>query len=217
MKLSDLLFDRRCCICNRHIKSGAVCGVCDDEIRSHVNVGKRIIYLSTTPAEVTYLFEYNVPIVKKLIFSLKHSANKDLFLYASGLYEMAVPKGFEGTVINCPRRGVSVRNYGYDQVEKPCRMMCKNSNGSLRFMRLVARKGLSKEQKKLTKTQRIDNTAGSFKVIKKDVPKNILIVDDIVTTGSTASACAAEILKQRKDASIKVACLASRNIFTREG
>ena len=217
MKLADLFFDRRCAICDCHIRSGAVCAECDSELKSHIRLSKRTLYLQDKPLEVMYVFDYDVPIVKELLFTLKRRANKDLFLYAARLYEKAVPKDFEGIVVNCPRSGKGVRSYGYDQVEQPCRMMCKNSGGRLKFAKLVARKGSSKEQKNLTQEQRYQNTQNRFKIIKKDIPKNILIVDDVVTTGSTVSACAVEILKHGANSSISVCCLASRDVFTRKG
>ena len=214
MKLVDLLFDRRCCIYDKHRDSGAVCTDCNEKIAALAVVRKRRLKIGERTVEVSYLFDYDNPVVQKLLFKLKRSSNRDLFKDAGKLYFKAVPEHFRGVVTNCPRGGKGVRNYGYDQVAVPCRIMCKESDGSLEYHRLVKRIGRSKEQKNLSLVQRKENTKNKFRIVKKDIPKNILIVDDVVTTGSTVKACILEILKCREDADIKVACLASRNTFS---
>lgn len=216
MKLSDLFFDRRCGICGEKIYEGAVCGKCEKEIASHINVRIRRIYVGTKGYEVRYLFDYGVPIVKDLLFRLKRLSNKDLFKYAAELYALALPENFEGVVTNCPRRGVGKRKYGYDQVEAPCRIMCKGRKG-LKYKHLVNRHGLSKEQKMLSQNERAENVKDKFRVIKKDIPKNILICDDVITTGSTVGECISALQKTGNNVSVTVVCLASRNIFPREG
>lgn len=214
MKLVDLLFDRRCGICNCHIDKGAVCDRCDAEIRSHIKKGRRRIYYGTMAIEAVYLLDYNAPVVKKLLFRLKRSANKDLLEYASELYYMAVPEDFCGVVVSCPRRNVSRRIYGHDQVEMPCRIMCKANKNRLKYDKLVVRCGASGEQKKLTKQQRLENVEKIFKVRKKDIPKDILVCDDVITTGSTVGACVSAITLVRSDVNVLVVALASRNGFS---
>ena len=50
--------------------------------------------------------------------------------------------------------------------------------------------------KTLNKQQRYENLKKAFYVNKnKEVPKRVLIVDDIFTTGSTLDACARVLLK----------------------
>lgn len=214
MKLSDILFDRCCGICGCHVDNMAVCRECDAEIKAHIKVREKRIYYDTDWFNVIYLFDYDVPIVKRLLFSLKRSSNKDLFRYAAQLYRMAVPPDFHGTVTYCPRRAVGKRIYGHDQVEVPCKIMCKTEDGRLKFDRLLKRRGFSKEQKKLTQKQRIENTKSKFKAAKKDIRGDILICDDVITTGSTAGACAYELLHRGKNVNVTIAALASRNAFS---
>mgnify|MGYP002509403043 CR=1 FL=1 len=52
---------------------------------------------------------------------------------------------------------------------------------------------------------------GNFYAIKKDIPKNILLVDDVVTTSSTASECIKELLDVYPDADIRCIFLARTN------
>ena len=211
-----MFFDRCCLLCGKHINKGAVCDECDRKLSSLINVRKRDISLGDKIIELYYLFDYDEPIVKKLLFGLKRSSNSDIFRYASELYYKAVPKDFSGSVVACPRRRKNLIQYGYDHVEIPCKIMCKNNSARLEFSRLVKRTGKSEEQKKLSRAQRKENTKGVFRVIKKDIPKNILVVDDVVTTASTICSCMEELVKFRSDARFVAVSLASGKTFSRK-
>ena len=70
-------------------------------------------------------------------------------------------------------------------------------------------------QAELNQKQRRKNVAGIFKVKEKYLPqikdKNILLIDDVITTGSTVSACA-KILKKKGAGQVFVLTLAKRII-----
>lgn len=217
MKLSDLVFDRRCSICDKHINVGAVCEECDAELFSFVKPSVRTVLFGGRKSEARYVFEYDIPIVKRLVFSLKHRANKDLFKYAASLYRIAFGDDFCGTVTNCPRGASGIINYGYDQVAEPCKIICKESKKQMKYVRLLRRKYFSKQQKTLNLKQRIENTKDKFRLTKKDIPQNILLVDDVITSGSTAVACAETLAKRRPDVNISFAFLVSRNGFSGKG
>lgn len=65
------------------------------------------------------------------------------------------------------------------------------------------------EQKRLNARERAENVKGAFELVDKELiqDKNILLVDDICTTGSTLSACA-EVLKENGAASVSGAVFA---------
>lgn len=214
MRFSDLVFDRCCRLCNAQIDEGAVCSSCDNQIMNLTKIRTKTLDVSGREVEAKYLFDYNNEIIKKLLFALKRISDRELAEYASILYRKLVPKEFSGTLTNCPRRGISIRNYGFDQVAVPCKILCKQSGGRLKYERVLKRRGFTKEQKYLDSEARKRNISGKFRVKIKDIPQNILIVDDVVTTGSTAKECAAEILKFKPDANISFVFLASRNRFS---
>ena len=209
MKLLDLLFDRRCRLCDIAIDDGVVCGECGKYIEKLASVKKIYLTVNGRRFEARYLFDYDDKIIRKLLFVLKRVSDRELFEYASFLYQRLVPEDFSGVVTNCPIRATGIRKSGFDQVEKPCRILCRRRK--LKFRKLLKRIGFSKEQKKLTRDERKLNVKGKFRVKTKDIPQNILIVDDVVTTGGTAIECAGEILKTNPDANISFAFLASRN------
>lgn len=209
MKFTDLIFDRCCRLCDGSVDEGVVCSKCDDYIRNIARIRIRHVFVDEKKLEAKYLFDYDNAVVKKLLFALKQNSDKELFEYASQLYCKLIPDDFCGTVTNVPRRGINIRNAGFDQVAEPCKIMCKKNLTRLKYAKLLKRKGFTKEQKKLTSDERRRNVSGKFRVKIKDIPKNILIVDDVVTTASTASECAREILKAEPDAQIAFAFLAS--------
>lgn len=65
------------------------------------------------------------------------------------------------------------------------------------------------EQKRLNARERAENVKGAFELVDKELiqDKNILLVDDICTTGSTLSACA-EVLKENGAARVSGAVFA---------
>lgn len=90
---------------------------------------------------------------------------------------------------------------GYAQAEKIAKLIAKRSGVS--FRQVLGVSDVKKEQKKLNKEQRRENAYRSYKVRdeKYIFGKNILIVDDVSTTGATLSAIA-ELLKQAGAASV---------------
>ena len=211
MRLSDLIFDRCCRLCGCAVDEGVVCEQCDEYLKSIAKVRRRKMCFEGKEVEARYLFFYNDEKVKKLLFSLKRISDRELFDYAASLYFRLVPEDFCGTVTNPPRRGLSIRSAGFDQVAEPCKIMCKANKDRLKYEKILRRRGFSYEQKNLSSIDRKRNIKGKFRIKIKDIPKNILIVDDVVTTGSTALECASVIMKANPDVNLVFAFLASRN------
>ena len=207
MGLSDILFSNRCRLCNKRIIGASVCFACDFKLKSKINLRKRTLYADSATIDCFYLFDYDDVTVQKLLYSLKRNADKSLFEYAATLYGMCIPEGFDGVLSNTPRRCVNVRNFGYDQVKEPCRIAAQRHN--LEFAKLVKRRGFSRDQKNLGFAQRQKNTHGKFRAVKKDIPENILLADDVLTTGSTFRECANVLLDKKPDTKITGIFLAS--------
>lgn len=216
MKFLDLFFDRRCKLCGAEISALAVCDDCNRELKSLVSVRRRTFSVDGRLIEGRYIFDYDNQTVKKLLFSLKRYADRDLFSYASELYRLAFPADFSGGITFCPRTGQGRRSYGYDQVAEVCKLISNGDKERYVFLKILKRRGFSKQQKNLSLEGRRRNVKGKFRVAKKDIPKNILMVDDVVTTGSTVVSCASEILRAFPETDLRLVFLASRNGFSGE-
>ena len=71
----------------------------------------------------------------------------------------------------------------------------------------------TKEQKTLTKEERVKNLKGAFKVSRvKDIKnKDVILIDDVMTTGATINECK-DILKRSGANKITVLTIAKSNI-----
>lgn len=206
MPLLDLLFVRKCAVCHETISEGALCKHCKETLMSKLRLSRFCIDLDGYNVPAISLFSYDEDVVKKLIFALKREGNSDLFRFAAELYCMAVEE-FSGAVTYVPRRSFNVRKYGYDHVKLPAKYMCRNK-GNLQFQKLIKRCGKSSDQKCLDAEHRKINVKGAFKAAKKDIPENILIIDDVITTGSTMKECVSVLLEKNDRANICAVCLA---------
>ena len=161
MGILDFLFVSECKLCKTPTQKGSVCAECDAKLRSLINVSERMITVADREIKAKYIFKYEDEIVKKLLFALKRNADKELFVYVSLLYELVIDDGFCGIVTNVPRRLASKRQYGYDHVKEPCRLLCKRNADRLMYSSLLSRRGFSKDQKYLSKSDREKNIKGN--------------------------------------------------------
>jgi ComF family protein len=82
---------------------------------------------------------------------------------------------------------------GFDHIDYLCMWLSKKTG--INYVRPL-RAFFTKRQAKLTKSDRIQNRMNAFR-IKKNItlPKSVIIIDDIISTGSTVNSCA-KILKK---------------------
>ena len=95
-----------------------------------------------------------------------------------------------------PRKG-KIRQRGWDQVQELCQYL-KNYHG-FQVLPLLERQSLE-QQKKLDRQGRLDNLGKSYSLSKKlskklaekklTLPRKVILIDDILTTGVTLETCA---------------------------
>jgi len=94
-----------------------------------------------------------------------------------------------------PLHAVKLKNRGYNQSEQIA-LGLSEALGIPLETTLIERVVNTDTQTRKTKYERWSNVEGIFRVTKPDRLKNkhVLLVDDVVTTGSTLEACAAPVL-----------------------
>ncbi len=93
---------------------------------------------------------------------------------------------------------------GYNQAELIAQELAKLSNMPIDTTTLI-RVWEDNSQTALTSKERRENVRGCFKCTSKDYKgKNILLIDDVYTTGSTANECARVLRKQGRVANVYV-------------
>ena len=91
-----------------------------------------------------------------------------------------------------PRRRRAVREHGFDQAVTLARATARTSG--IPYLALLKRSRGGREQKRLSGEERIENLRNAFRVADRGASlsgKTVFLVDDIMTTGSGLSACAA--------------------------
>ena len=89
------------------------------------------------------------------------------------------------TWVPARRRDISIR--GFDHAEVLARALARRLGSPCRS--LLGRRGSQPDQAGLDRARRLVNLRDAFKA-RESVAGRVLLVDDLVTTGATASACA---------------------------
>jgi predicted amidophosphoribosyltransferase len=117
-------------------------------------------------------------------------------------------------ITNAPRKGASIRLYGYNQTAAMAKMISEYTG--IAYMPMIkATKRYDTEQKNLSRQERAQNVRDKFELLKNVRKndgvlkgKNILIIDDVVTTGSTLSECA-RVIKEAGASAVFALCAAA--------
>ena len=151
-----------------------------------------------------HLFNYGHPMMRKLIYRFKSRTNKDgARLFARLLVEMIDVKTASTLSFDCisfvPRSRSGKLRYGFDQGEELARQFAEILG--VPCERLLVSAGKATEQKRLSRAFRGVAARTRFDINRKSIAKgklpykNVLLVDDILTTGSSMGECA-RLLKE---------------------
>ncbi len=103
--------------------------------------------------------------------------------YSSDFYIVPVP----------PRPG-KIKKKGWDQIDDICNILKTKYHLSIKY---YLRRNKNNQQKKLTKAGRITNKNNLYAIKNERVKcdKDIILIDDLITTGSTIEGCSSELKK----------------------
>jgi len=134
--------------------------------------------------DIIHLFKYN----RKL------SLGERLSNLLIGTFNASIVLHNTDIITPVPLHRVRYRERGYNQSEILARELSKGVG--IEYKDLVRRIRYTKSQALMKENKdRIKNVAGAFKVIGDVKGKNVLIVDDVTTTGATLNVIAEEMLK----------------------
>jgi len=112
-----------------------------------------------------------------------------------------LPEGRYDGFVPVPLHPKRLRERGFNQSELLCRAMSEKSG--IPVLNALARTRQTSSQAKLSGKERHTNILDAFSCVMDVSGQTLILVDDVVTTGSTASACAKALLS----AGAKQVCL----------
>lgn len=206
----DLIFPKYCCICD--LEETYLCSACFNKL-IRLEKQKCIACLKPSPFGKTHAdcgsknlldgvvsaFPYKNPGVKKLIQLFKYKFIKDLYLGLAKLLSLELENNelvghFQKfTIIPVPLHKLRINWRGFNQSELLSLELAKQIITPL-DVNLVQRIKNTKPQVNLKKDDRKENIKNAFQVNGKALG-NYLIIDDVITTGSTLNEIA-RVLKK---------------------
>ena len=109
----------------------------------------------------------------------------------------------DAVIVPVPPRPLKIKELGWDQVDYLVKKLEKKHK-EINVSRILKRRK-SKVQKELTRTERLNNLKGRI-YLQNNAPKTALIIDDVITTGSTMEVCA-NVLKENGAQKVYGLCL----------
>lgn len=219
------LFPQKCALCTavlfapRDLRKG-LCGDCSQAIAVEAGnkccicgkplISERETCLGCRNGEprsydrLWVLFPYTGK-YRKLLKAYKFAKNISLANFFAGkIMELIEAEAClkDASVVPVPPRPGKIKHSLWDQVDVIARRLKKT--GQVEIRRCLGRKE-AKVQKSLNRAQRLENLKGRI-YAKGTVPKTALIIDDVITTGSTMEACAA-VLKENGTQKVYGLCL----------
>jgi predicted amidophosphoribosyltransferase len=141
---------------------------------------------------------------RPLLAAWKERGRRDLVEAFAGLVEEVVARPSADAVAFVPGDRERGRDRGHVPAARLAQALARR--WQLPTARLLARSGPSRRQAGLARAERRANVRGLF-VACGDASGRIVLVDDVYTTGATATACATALRRAGAE-SIEVVCLA---------
>ena len=209
-KILEYIFLPSCGVCKK-LGEGYLCNKCGKDIEKYKIELIESEKINGIQVEKIYLFKYLGIIRRKII---EYKFNDKPYLY----------KMFCKTIIKNKKTCEFIKSYdiiipvpiykkrkksrGYNQSELISREIAKKLNLQM-FNNVLIKISNNEMQSKLNRKQRLKNVKNVYKIINKEkiTNKDVIIFDDIYTTGSTINECIS-VLKKAKVNKIGVLILA---------
>jgi ComF family protein len=184
-----------CVLCQRKLAPWErwLCGRCDLLVSMSGRPRTRAFVLDDgSGLEVRYALDYTDR-VSGLVWEMKYGGKPGIAGYLAGFLWLGAEEILtrDAVLVPVPLHGARKRERGYNQSENLARVVAR-----LRGLPVVtgalARKRNTRAQATLARTDRVTNVLGCFQVRRlSDLEgRPVVLVDDVVTTGSTLAECA---------------------------
>lgn len=183
-KLLDLFFPKLCVQCKR--EGDWICALCEQEIVIDTEM------FELENCQVQSLFKFENGAVRELLHNLKYNGIGDI---SEILVSIANRRGVLGKV-DYPKRAVVVpvptsrahlKMRGYNQAEELARAVARYLGLSVDSSFLKRAEGGRSQVGKTVSERELQK--GTFTVVPNSLPQQVLLLDDVCTTGNTLKEC----------------------------
>ncbi len=210
MKLREILFPPKCMLCRRPLGENAeICGPCREKVRLNTSPPKMTKGAFFDLAAAGLWYETDV---RRAIHGLKYNEKQNYALPLARvmLYAYQHKIGREADLIVwVPTNPGTLRQRGYDQAELLARALAPMTG--LPALHALEKVRDTAPMHGLLPDARRANVLGAYRLCcgrEAVAGKTVLLVDDILTTGSTLSECA-RVLKSAGAARVYGLCAAA--------
>ncbi len=194
ISLLDLIYKKRCYFCKKSYENSFMCSNCYNSLNKN-SLQAKMIYNNVN---IFCAGKYEKT-MQKLIRGIKYHKQKELAFYQAKFmseYYKNLKLTNNYQVIPVPLFSKRQKHRGYNHMELVAEEFCKMTGLKLNT-KLIKRIKDTKPQYKLNKKERIENLKDAFIVNKSELFPNldVLIIDDIFTTGSTFESMITELNK----------------------
>lgn len=223
---NSLIFPSFCIACDQKKYTNDILGLCefckDDlpfthhfEIRDNL-LEQRFWGRIPLHAGASLLFFQKNGFVQHLIYRIKYESAKSLAIHLGSLLGRALKESeaFDSVsfLVPVPLHTRKKRRRGYNQCDLICEGICSVWDKPI-FNGLKRRKH-TKSQTRMGRFERLKNLSGAMVAEKLPISgPHFLIIDDVLTTGTTLEICALSLLEVYPNAKISVATLAFADLW----
>ena len=185
------------CLCEWESAKDVTCGICGSRVTLCACVTEEMRKAKCTAFRKLNYYHGGTRdrVQNRVIFHIKESRDARAFGFlakelSDTILSLTAESCGEAVLTYVPRGRSAKLEYGTDQAEQLAKALARVSG--LPCQRLIRRsRRRAPEQKELSATARKKNAKAAFSLMRNaDVRgRNVILVDDIVTTGNTVSAC----------------------------
>lgn len=209
-RLLDLIAPRLCVVCGRRLAPSerVICAVCNlhlprtgYQLSAYDNPMARLFWGIIPVERVAALFYYEASSrTSNILYDLKYHDHPEIGREMGRLMarEFMAADFFDGIdlIVPIPLARKRQRQRGYNQ-SRCLAEGISQATGIAVNSHVVRRASFVKSQTQMRRQERQENVEGAFEL--KDPAsvhgRHVLLVDDVITTGATMTACARELLK----------------------